>query len=92
MFQQRRQNEAAKRGQGLDSDGRLKEKKRPFQCLDEFNAFDDEVAQEDDEYCTTLYRATISNSKQYTLLLVSTTTVVPWPGTVVGYTGRLVIQ
>ena len=42
--------------------------------------------------CTTLYRASISNSIQYTLLLVSATTVVEWPCTVVGYTGRLVIQ
>ena len=41
--------------------------------------------------CTTLYRATISNSRQYTLLLVSNTTVVHWPCTVLRYTGRLVI-
>jgi hypothetical protein len=44
MFQQRRRNEATKRDEGLDSDGRLKEKKRPFQCVDEFNVFDDEEA------------------------------------------------
>ena len=43
-------------------------------------------------YCTTLYRASISNSIQYTLLLVSNTTLVHWPCTVLGYTGRLVIQ
>ena len=55
MFQQRRRNEAAKRGEGLDSDGRLKENKRPFQCLDEFNAFDDEEAQEDDEHAPASY-------------------------------------
>ena len=42
--------------------------------------------------CTTLYRASISNSIQYTLLLVSNTTLVHWPCTVLGYTGRLVIQ
>ena len=42
--------------------------------------------------CTTLYRESISNSIQYTLLLVSNTTVVHWPCTVLGYTGRLVIQ
>jgi hypothetical protein len=36
MFQQRRRNEAAKRGQCIDSEGMLLEKKRPFQCLDEF--------------------------------------------------------
>ena len=42
--------------------------------------------------CTTLYRASISNSIQYTLLLVSNTTIVHWPCTVLGYTGRLVIQ
>ena len=47
MFQQRRQNEAAKRGEGLDSEGMIQEKKRPFQCLDEFNALDDE---EEDEH------------------------------------------
>jgi hypothetical protein len=55
MFQQRRRHEAAKRGEGLDSDGRVKEKKRPFQFLDEFNAFDDEVAQVDDEYAPASY-------------------------------------
>ena len=44
------------------------------------------------EVCTTLYRASISNSIQYTLLLVSNTTLVHWPCTVLGYTGRLVIQ
>ena len=43
-------------------------------------------------FCTTLYRASISNSIQYTLLLVSNTTLVHWPCTVLGYTGRLVIQ
>jgi hypothetical protein len=48
MFQQRRRNEATKRGEGLNSDGRLQEKKRPFQCLDEFNVFDDEEAQQDE--------------------------------------------
>ena len=42
--------------------------------------------------CTTLYRASISKSIQYTLLLVSNTTLVHWPCTVLGYTGRLVIQ
>ena len=42
--------------------------------------------------CTTLYRASISNSIQYTLLLVSNTTLVHWPCTVLGYTGRLAIQ
>ena len=56
MFQQRRQNEAAKRGQSIDSSkGMLLEKKRPFQCLDEFNAFDDEEAQEDDEHAWSFY-------------------------------------
>ena len=43
-------------------------------------------------YCTTQYRASISRSRQYTLLLVSNTTVVHWPCTVFRYTGRLVIQ
>ena len=47
MFQQRRQNEAAKLGQSINREGVLLEKKRPFQCLDEFNAFDDE---EEDEH------------------------------------------
>ena len=44
--------------------------------------------------CTTLYRATISNSRQYTLLLVSNTIVVHWSCAVLRYTatGRLVIQ
>ena len=42
--------------------------------------------------CTTLYRASVSRSIQYTLLLVSNTTVVHWPCTVFRYTGRLVIQ
>ena len=42
--------------------------------------------------CTARYRTSISNSIQYTLLLVSATTVVQWPCTVVGYTGRLVIK
>ena len=42
--------------------------------------------------CTTLYRASISSSRQYTLLLVSNTTTVHLPCTVLGYTGRLVIQ
>ena len=56
------------------------------------DSWDEDTMAESMERCTTLYRATISSSKQYTLLLVSTTTVVPWPGTVVGYTGRLVIQ
>ena len=42
--------------------------------------------------CTTLYGASISNSIQYTLLLVSNTTLVHWPCTVLGYAGRLVIQ
>jgi hypothetical protein len=58
MFQQRRRNEAAKRGEGLDSDGRLQEKKRPFQCLDEFNAFDDEEAQENDEHARSSFSDT----------------------------------
>lgn len=55
MFQQRRRNEAAKRGQSIDSEGMLLEKKRPFQCLDEFNAFDDEEVQEDDEHARSSY-------------------------------------
>ena len=52
MFQQRRRNEAAKRGEGRDREGMLREKKRPFQCLDEFNAFDDD---EDDEHARSSY-------------------------------------
>ena len=44
------------------------------------------------DVCTTLYRASISRSRQYTLLLVSNTTVVHSPCTVFRYTGRLVIQ
>ena len=47
MFQQRHQNEAAKRGQSFNREGMLLQKKRPFQCLDEFNAFDYE---EEDEH------------------------------------------
>lgn len=39
MFQQRRRKEAAKPKGG---DGMLGGKKRPFQFLDEFNAFDDD--------------------------------------------------
>ena len=46
MFQQRHRNKTAKRGEGRDSEGMLRGKKRPFQCLDEFNAFDEE--EEDD--------------------------------------------
>ena len=61
MFQQRRRNEAAKRGQSIDSEGMLLEKKRPFQCLDEFNAFDDEEAQEEDEHAGSSY---MDNSPQ----------------------------
>jgi hypothetical protein len=56
MFQQRRRNEAAKRGQSIDSEGMLLEKKRPFQCLDEF--IDDEEAQEDDENARSSYSDT----------------------------------
>jgi hypothetical protein len=33
----------------------LIEKKRPFQCLDEFNSFDEEEAQEDDEHAQSSY-------------------------------------
>ena len=64
MFQQqRRQNEAARRGQSTDSEGMLQEKKRPFQCLDEFNAFGDE---EEDEHA-----GYISTKKQYLSTITS---------------------
>ena len=53
MFQQRRRKEAAKRGEGRDSEGMLRGKKMPFQCLDEFSAFDDE---EEDEHAQSSYR------------------------------------
>ena len=36
----------------MASKGMLLEKKRPFQCLDEFNAFDDE---EEDEHAQSSY-------------------------------------
>ena len=52
MFQQRRRNEAAKRGEGCDSAGMLRGKKKAFQCLDEFNAFDDD---EEDEHAQSSY-------------------------------------
>ena len=53
MFQQRRRKDAAKRGEGRDSEGMLGGKKRPFQCLDEFNAFDDD---EEDVHAQSSYR------------------------------------
>ena len=56
MFQQRRRKEAAKRREGRDSDGMLGGKKRPFQCLDEFNAFDDD---EEDVHAQSSYRDNI---------------------------------
>ena len=54
MFQQRRRKEAAKRGEGRD--GMLGGKKRPFQFLDEFNAFDDD---EEDVHAQSSYRENI---------------------------------
>ena len=56
MFQQRRWKEAAKHGEGRDSEGMLQGKKRPFQCLDEFNAFDDD---EEDVHAQSSYRDNI---------------------------------
>ena len=51
MFQQRRRNEASKRG----GDGsRLQEKKRRFRCLDEFNVFDN-VEKQQDEHARASY-------------------------------------
>ena len=39
--------------QSINSKGMLLEKKRPFQCLDEFNAFDDEEEDEHPQSMTT---------------------------------------